>query len=185
MQGISVFLVWLLAALQSARPSWSVPAVWWCWQMRVWSSTVWFKETLFPLSAGGKMILTCLRAGNAQRPSVHIHLPCKHSVSTSSFISWSRVSVLPTDSKSKRTILWLFVKWPLQMRAPIHVWWRTWSENLRHPPRSLYMVSTTHRSHVISSNCSTTSSSLCSSHTFFSKLYTSFLFFKYLQESCF
>ncbi len=62
------------AALQSVRPSWSGPAVWWCWQMRAWSSTVLFKETLFPLSDGGEMILTCLRAGNTQRPSIHIHI---------------------------------------------------------------------------------------------------------------
>jgi len=34
--------------------------------MRMWSSTVWFKETLFPQSAGGRMILTCPRAGNSQ-----------------------------------------------------------------------------------------------------------------------
>ena len=65
------------AALQSARPSWSGPAVWWCWQTRAWSSTALFKETLFPLSAGEKMILTCLRAGNAQRPSWHINVPWK------------------------------------------------------------------------------------------------------------
>lgn len=45
--------------------------------MRAWSSTVWFKETLSPLSAGGKMILTCLRAGTVQR----LCLTFKHYVS--------------------------------------------------------------------------------------------------------
>lgn len=89
-----IFIAIHCAALQNARPSWSGPAVWWCWQMRAWSSTVWFKETLFPLSAGGKMILTCLRAGNTQRPSMHINLPCKHGVSTFSFIPGLCVSVL-------------------------------------------------------------------------------------------
>lgn len=140
------------AAFQSARPLWSGPAVWWCWQTRAWSSTVQFKETLFPLSAGGKMILNCLRAGNAQRPSIHKNLPCKPGISTFPFISWLCVSVLPSDLKSKRTIPWLFAKWPPQMRAPIRVWWRTWLGSLKHPPRSLCTVSSTHPNHFLSSH---------------------------------
>lgn len=173
-----------LSALQSARPSWSDPAAWWCWQTRVWSSTVWLKETLFPLSAGGKMILTCLREGNSQRPSVHTHLPCKHGVSYSSFISWMRVSVLSADLKSKRTIPWLFAKWPLQTRAPIHAWWKTWLESLRHPPRSLYTVSKTRPSRVISNNWSTTSSSI-SSLLFNTFISVFFFFLLDLQNCCF
>lgn len=153
------------AALQSARPSRSGPAAWWCWQTRAWSSTALFKETLFPLSAGEKMILTCLRAGNAQRPSWCINVPWKpRRFSTPSFISRFCVSVLPADSKSWRTIPWLFAKWPLRMRAPIHAWWRTWSENLKHLPRLLYTVSTARPLHVMSSNHSAALSSVYSSH---------------------
>ena len=90
-----------------------------------------------------------------------------HGVSTPSFISRFCVSVLPADSKSWRTIPWLFAKWPLRMRAPIHAWWRTWLENLKHLPRLLYTVSTARRLHVMSSNHSAALSSVYSSHDSF------------------